>query len=171
MTDPNELQDAIEDAEDAFSHTAGTPEFEPGIDSSANAAPGKVQFQKGCQFIEVGKILLGESENYTSVLEHGFSAIERTLEGYLLEYTNDDPWDYTDHTDVYQRSGQLPLDRVTLQKLQQFYDERRTEHYYGTLVTTKAQAESLLRVATMVHNHLADIDDGLASYCNCSTES
>lgn len=67
---------------------------------------------------------------------------------------------------MYDRaSRQTPLETETLDAIKALYTTRRTEHYYGTNVTTKQQADGMLDVATILHDHLVAFD--LKRYCQC----
>ncbi len=43
MSDPREIEELIEAAEDAFGHAEGRPDFEPGLNASQDAESGEVQ--------------------------------------------------------------------------------------------------------------------------------
>jgi DNA replicative helicase MCM subunit Mcm2 (Cdc46/Mcm family) len=113
-------------------------------------------------------VLQQSGEYYGSVPEHAFASIERTLEGYLIAFADYEVTDFHDHTTVYRRGKQqVPLTPETLETLEALYDDRRTEHYYGTTVTTKRQAETMLKVAVALHDHIVRFDPKLTGYCNC----
>lgn len=168
MSDPTELVDALAEAEDAFEHAHGRPEFEPGVDAASDTPPGKVRIQKGCRLLLAANTLESDGDHFTSVLEHAFAAIERTLEGYLVAIAGDDPATFHDHTTVYDRAKrQAPVTTRTLDSIQALYAARRTEHYYGTSVTTRRQADTMLEVAKILHRHLVGFDPDLRRYCRC----
>jgi hypothetical protein len=168
MSDPSRLTDALDNARDSFRHAHGTPTFEPTINASTDANDGEVQIQKACRLIEAATVLQQSGEYYGSVLEHAFASVERTLEGYLIAFADYEVTDFHDHTTVYRRGKQqVPLTTETLETLEALYDDRRTEHYYGTTVTTKRQAETLLEVAVALHDHIVQFDPELTRYCNC----
>lgn len=170
MSDPARLVEALEDARDAFQHAHGVPTFEPGIDASQDAADGEVQLQKACRLLHVARLLREEGAYYGSVLEHAFAAVERSLEGYLIAYAGYDVVDFRDHATVYERARhQVPLEPATLDSLAALYDDRRTEHYYGTTVTTERQADVMLEVAAALHDHVVGFDPELRGYCSCET--
>lgn len=101
--------------------------------------------------------------------EHSFIAIEHTLQGYLLAMTGTDASDLQDHSSPYEfAKRQVPLEVDTVETLQALYDARRTEHYYGTTVTTKEQADRMRTVATVVHEHIVSFDHEIERYCLCS---
>lgn len=168
MSDPTELIDALDAAEDAFAHAHGEPTFEPHIDASSHADDGAVQIQKACRLLQAARVLQDRGEYYTSVLEHGFAVIERTLEGYLVCFTGADPADFHDHETAYRRAReQAPIEGATLETIEALYDARRTEHYYGTAVSTERQADELLRAASALHEYLVGFDTDLRRYCVC----
>lgn len=171
MSDPADLTEVLDAAEDAFAHAHGTPNFEPEIASDADAAAGEVQIQKGCRLLEAARVLNDEGDYYTSILEHSFAAVERTLEGYLVCFTGADPDDFHDHESAYQRArGQVPLEDATLETIEALYAARRTEHYYGTTFSTERQAAQMLRAATVLHEHVVGFDAELYRYCACRAE-
>lgn len=81
MTDPTEITEAIARVEDAFDHGHREPEFEPKIDPATDANESAVVLQKGCRNLEAAADRLLDAEFYTSVIEHSFSGIERTIGG------------------------------------------------------------------------------------------
>ena len=172
MSEPDQLRRRIEAAEDAFGHAHGRPQFEPGLNASADAEAGEVQIQKACRLLEVTDEIDASGRYYGAILEHSFIAIEHTLQGYLLAVTGIEPHELRNHTTPYALSkGRVPIEDETVERLQRLYDARRTEHYYGTTVTTRAQAESMRAVAEAGHRHLVEFDHRLSRYCNCSTET
>lgn len=79
---------------------------------------------------------------YGAILEHPFLVIEHTL-------------------------GQVPLADSTLDSMRAVYDARRTEHYYGTTVTTEAQARYMRDVAVAIHEHIVTFDHEIEEFCRC----
>lgn len=53
MSDPTDLMEGIEAAEDAFSHASGRPRFEPEINAGSDADEGEVQIQKACRLLSL----------------------------------------------------------------------------------------------------------------------
>lgn len=169
MSDPSALLDELAAAEDAFGHAHGQPTFEPEIDSSPDAGDGEVQIQKACRLLALIHELDDVGDYYGAVLEHSFIVIEHTFQGYLLAMTGTDASDLRDHSSPYEfAKGQVPLDVDTIESLQALYDARRTEHYYGTTVTTKEQAERMRVVARLVHRHVVSFDHDIDRFCLCS---
>lgn len=168
MSDPTEITEAIARVEDAFDHGRGEPEFEPKLDASIGANEGNVMLQKGCRNLEGASERLLDAEFYTSVVEHSFASIERTLEGYLVIVAGDDPDELRNHSTPYDRAKeQVPLDRGTIEAVEGFYSANRTTYYYGTSVATRVQAESLLELANSIHEHIVDFEPGPGHACVC----
>ncbi|WP_267643516.1 DNA-binding protein [Haloarchaeobius amylolyticus] len=170
MSDPREILDGLAEAEDAFGHAYGQPTFEPGLNASTDAGEGEVQLQKACRLLELTHRLDELGEYYGAILEHSFIVIEHTFQGYLLAMTGTDPRELRNHTSPYEfAKGQVPLEADTIETLKTLYDARRTEHYYGTTVTTEGQADAMRSVATAVHEHIVSFDPELHRFCNCSS--
>lgn len=168
MSDPTRLLDEISAAEDAFGHARGEPTFEPTLNSGPDASAGEVQIQKACRLLEVTNRLDELGEYYGAILEHSFVAVEHTFQGYLLATTGVDARELRDHASPYEfAKGQVPLEDSTIEALRTLYDARRTEHYYGTTVTTAAQARSMQRVATTAHGHVLSFAPRLERFCQC----
>ncbi|WP_248516920.1 hypothetical protein [Salinarchaeum laminariae] len=168
MSDPAELLDEISTAEDAFGHAHGQPTFEPTLNAGSDASDGEVQIQKACRLIDLTNRIDELGEYYGAILEHSFITIEHTLQGYLLAMTGTDARELRDHTSPYEfAKGQVPFEDTTIESLKTLYEARRTEHYYGTTVTTEGQATAMRRVATNVHDHIVEFDPQLERYCQC----
>lgn len=168
MSDPDGLLTAISAAEDAFGHAHGRPTFEPTLNPGPDAADGEVQIQKACRLLELTERIGDLGEYYGAVLEHSFIVIEHTLQGYLLAMTSTDPRELRNHTAPYEfAKGQVPLEDRTIESLEALYDARRTEHYYGTTVTTEGQATAMRRVSVTVHDHVVAFDPALERFCQC----
>lgn len=168
MSDPTELLELIAAAEDAFGHAYGHPRFEPGLDASPGADDGKVQIQKACRLLELTHRIDELGDYYGAILEHSFVVIEHTFQGYLIAIAGADPKELRDHDSPYELSkGQVPLEDSTIESLKALYDTRRTEHYYGTTVTTEAQAKLMRDVATIVHAGVISFDHETERFCQC----
>jgi hypothetical protein len=107
---------------------------------------------------------------YGAILEHSFIIIEHTFQGYLLAMTGTDAAELRNHTSPYEfAKGQVPLEDETIDSLKALYDARRTEHYYGTTVTTKLQAETMRSVARELHEHVVRFDHEIEQFCLCES--
>lgn len=110
MTDPSELLDSIEAAEDAFTHAHGEPNFEPELNASPGASAGEVQIQKACRLLTLIQDIETLGPYYGAILEFSFRVIENTLQGYLIIICGVEPRELRDHDTPYDRArGQVPL--------------------------------------------------------------
>jgi len=170
MGDPQRVVSRLASAEDAFEHADGRPRFEPGLNARPDAEPGEVQIQKACRLLELSGTLDELGAYYGAILEHSFMAIEQTLQGYLLAVTGVDERELRDHTQPYELAkGRVPLSEETIDRLVRLYDARRTDHYYGTTVTTAQQADRMQAVARAVHDYILQFDPEIGRFCNCPT--
>lgn len=149
-SDPTELREAIEAAEDAFETLArGSPQFEAGI---SRDEAWKTQLHKACRLLKAGRTLRKQDGYFTSVIEMSFAAIERTLEFYCLNRAGDAVQDFHDHETVYERVVEVGLySRDTAEELRALYNDNRTGQYYGSTVSTRRQAEAMFELATVLH--------------------
>lgn len=170
MTDPEELREALEAVEDALAHAHGQPDFEPGLNASPDADEGEVQIQKACRLLDLTHRVEDVGEYYGAIFEHSFIAIEHTLQGYLLTITGVDEEELRNHTSPYELAkGRVPIDDTTINDLKSLYDARRTEHYYGTTVTTRIQARKMRELAALVHDHVVSFDHATEQCCRCTS--
>ncbi|MFB6283624.1 MAG: hypothetical protein ABEK59_06780 [Halobacteria archaeon] len=168
MSDPDDILNKLTEAEDAFKYTHGDPNFEPMIDSSTGADPGKVAIQKACRLIELSWKVTELGDYYGQIVENSFIAMEQTFMGYLLLQTGINENELRDHNSPYELSKKrVPLTVDTIQSISTLYNNIRTEHYYGTTVSTQHQAEAMRDLATGVHGHVVEIDGEVERCCNC----
>lgn len=167
-SDPSDLRRALESAEDAFDHAFGEPDHEPGIASRRTAEPGEIRLQKGCRLLMAADALREHGEYYTSVLEHSFATIERSMEAYLIAVAGMDPDEFYDHETAYEAARtRSPLEESTIETVRGLYRRHRTEHYYQSSVTTRQQSDHTFEVARCIHEYLVGIDPTLGQYCSC----
>ncbi|MFC7057044.1 DNA-binding protein [Halovenus salina] len=168
MSDPSAVLDRLDAAEDAFSHAAGRPAFEPNVNAAPDADAGEVALQKACRLLTVAHDLEQVGDYYGAMLESSFIAIEHTLQSYLLTLTGVAEHDLRDHDRPYELAkGRVPLTADTIDRLETLYDARRTDHYYGTTVTTRKQATAMRDLGSSVHDHIVGFDQTLGTFCNC----
>lgn len=168
MSDPQHVLDGLLSVEDAFGYLEGSPTFEPGVNAAPDADPGCVQIQKACRLLESAETLDDGGEYYGAVLEHSFIAIEQTFQGYLLAITGVDERSLRDHSTPYELAkGQIPLSAETIERIERLYEARRTDHYYGTTVTTAEQAKRMREFAASIHEHVVGFDHEVDRFCNC----
>jgi|APHM01.1.fsa_nt_gi hypothetical protein len=165
MSDPGDVTGPLADAEDAFEFVGrGMPSFEDGIDQGEEW---KTQLTKGCTYLEACRTLRTQNGFHGAVVELCFGAIERSLEGYLLQDTADSIDDYQDHEFVYERAGERGLfTRDTAGELRDLYGTNRTENYYGDLAPTQEKEDAMFELAEGVHRHVTNnIREGGVCIC------
>lgn len=165
MSDPGYVTDPLSDAEDAFEYTGREkPTPERGIDQDEEWT---TQLTKACRYLAACRFLRSQDGFNGAVIELSFGAIERSLEGYLLQDTNDDIEAYQDHEFVYERAGDRGLfTRDTAQRLMDLYGANRPEHYYGKRSPTQEKEAAMYELAEGVHRHvISNIGD--SSVCIC----
>lgn len=155
MSDPRPLVEAIDAARDAFEYAGiGPPAYE---DHVAQGTAWQTQLTKACRYLASSRALRAADGFNGAVVELSFSAIERTLEAYLLRHTADDLGDYRDHETVYTRAAEQGVfERETARKLRRLYRRNRTEHYYGGSVPTQRTEDAMFELAEHVHRYVRE---------------
>lgn len=155
MSDPRQLVAAINAARDAFEYVGtGPPQYENEVRQDEEWT---IQLTKACRYLASVRALRGVDGFNGAVIELCFGASERTLEAYLLRFTDDDLADYRDHDTVYVRAADQGLfERRTAEDLRQLYDRNRTEHYYGRFVPTQQKEDAMFELAERLHGYVID---------------
>lgn len=165
MGDPRAVTNALETAEDAFEYRGqGRPVFETGIDQDEEWT---TQLTKACRYLDAARALWSLDGYNGAVVELCFSAIERSLEAYVLWSTDDDLGEYHDHVTIYDRVAEVGLfTQQTATALGDLYSVNRTEHSYGGLVPTQQKEDAMFRVADEIHVYVGDqLSEG--GVCQC----
>lgn len=166
MTDPSDVLDAIDDARDAFEFRTMMIEFEDGIEDGENW---KTQLTKACRYLGACRELRAADGYNGAVIELSFSAVERTVEAYLLWESGNTPADFLDHETAYDRAGQRGLfTRETAEELKQLYSGNRTEHYYGSAVPTQQKDDAMFDLAGAIHAYTVQ-QIPVGGVCRCET--
>jgi len=166
-SDPNDVVEAVEQAEDAFEERGGgVPDYEESIESGGDWV---TQLTKACRLIEVAGVLREQNGYYTAIIELCFGAIERSIEAYAVAMTGDEVEDFRDHEYSYDRAHQIGLfGDETAERMKSLYSENRTESYYGGSRPTDRQADAMYNLAVQVHSFCVDqITEG--GVCVCDT--
>lgn len=166
MSDPSEITDNVEIAQDAFEYAGrGRPDFETGIDQDAEW---KTQLTKACRYLDSVRVLREEDGYNGSVIELSYGAIERTLEAYLLWNSDDSIEDYRDHVAAYNRAAQQGLfERDTAEDIKGLYQDNRTGHYYGAQLPTQQKEDAMFQLAESIHMFVEDqIREGDICICD-----
>lgn len=167
--DPDEVTDALRRAEDAFGgYARGRPAYEEGLDPDDATT---TQLRKACRLLDACRTLREQDGYHTSVLEMSFAAVERTLEFYALEASNDGVGDFQNHEAAYDRASELGVfAQRTCDALYQLYRDNRSASYYRDTVATREQADATFELAVTVHDHVTEFAQRRHD-CRCTTES
>jgi hypothetical protein len=74
--EPDDLDDAISRAEDAFGGQLGRPEYEEGLDPDEHDAD-VIQLRKACRLLDACRLLREHDGYHTSVIEMSFAATQQ----------------------------------------------------------------------------------------------
>ncbi|MEF8776389.1 MAG: DNA-binding protein [Haloarculaceae archaeon] len=153
--DPGDVLDALSRAQDAFDEKGeGIPHSEANIDTDDEWT---VQLTKACRLLEAGQTLAGQDGYYTAVIELSFGALERSIQAYICWQGDDVLADFRDHEFAYRRAHETGLlEEETAEVIEALYASNRTESYYGGKRPTDRQADSMVGVATSVHEFVRD---------------
>jgi hypothetical protein len=167
MTDDERVTNALETAERRFRDVRGqTHEAELDPDQ-----PAATQLRKACRLLDSCRTLREHDGYHTTVVEASFGAIERTIQFYILDSTNDSIRDYQSHGAVYDRGAELNLYSSTVRdQLRALWRNNRSAAYYRNTVATAEQAEAMFALAVEIHRHVREY--AKKSYeCRCSERS
>lgn len=167
MSDPNAVEEALDEAVDAFNMAGqGRPIPESDINTDDDW---KTQLTKGCRLLAAVEEIEVEGY-YTATVELSFGIIERSLEAFAIAEGGDELHDFqTDsHVRCYDRAARFGLfSEVLTEDLKKLYADNRTDSYYGDRRPTDQQAQGMYRLARAVHKYTVDqIQEG--GVCNCS---
>lgn len=165
--DPDELTEAVSQAEDAFSGQLGRPDYEVGLDPGEHDAD-VIQLRKACRLLDACRLLRDYDGYHTSVIEMSFAAIERTLEFYALTASNDTIDDFREgHDRAYDRATELDLvPEETARRLKQLYRDNRAAAYYRETVAATQQADAMFDLAVAIHDYVKNFAR-LSHECRC----
>jgi hypothetical protein len=112
---------------------------------------------KACRYLEACRSLRRADGFDGAVVELCFGAVERTLEAYVLQDTDDYLADFRNHEAVYDRATQRGLfEAETATALQDLHRANRTQHYYGGAVPTAEKADAMYELAEAVHRYVTE---------------
>lgn len=130
--------------------------------------PALLQLRKACRLLTAAEFLEAHNGYYTVVIEASFSAIERTIQFYLLHRDFLSPEEYVDHIAVYRRGEEAGLyDAEIRERLIVLWRNNRSETYYREGVGTAARAAIMLDLAQEIHQHVLQLA-GSRHDCLCS---
>ncbi len=152
--DPSDVVDKVQKAEEAFSAFSQDRELEEGLDTDNEV---KTQHRKACRLLKACKVLRENNGYHTSVIEMSFAAIERSLEWYVLDKSNEEVGNFQNHRYAYDRVAELGLLSESLcDRLYMLYRENRSASYYRNTVATKEQSDKMFNLAVSIHDFIGD---------------
>jgi len=165
--EPDDIDEAISRAEDAFGGQLGQPEYEEGLDPAEHDAD-VIQLRKACRLLDACRLLREHDGYHTSVIEMSFAAIERTLEFYALTASNDTIDDFREgHDRAYDRGAELNLvAEETARRLKQLYRDNRAAAYCRDTVAATQQADAMFDLAVIIPDYIKDFAR-VSHECRC----
>ncbi len=147
-----ELEAALGDTEDAFQRKPQNPEvgLEPVTD------PSVIQLRKACRLLDAAGFLLDRNGHFTVIIESSFVAIERSIQFYVEEKGYDVAGQR--HTEVYELGVRAGLfSRDVADRLEEFWNENRSESYYRTGVAGEYRARTIYKLAAQLHDEIVQL--------------
>jgi hypothetical protein len=159
--DDSYVEDAYEDAFDAFERTLANPETGLDVDD-----PVVLQLRKACRLLDAADFLLVRNGHYTVIIESSFIAIERSIQFYVrqagLHISGQD------HTEVYERAVDAGLySRAFAENLIGLWRSNRARTYYRQGIGSERRARAMYELASAVHRYIVDLT--ASQDCICST--
>ncbi len=108
------------------------------------------------------------TNNYISIVELSFNAIERSLQFYLVEMTSAKSSDYRTHDDVFDdiEARNVFSERTVAGRIDAFRSEHRSRFYYDIDRPGRDFAHGMHDLAEEVHRYMVEFADA-QSRCNC----
>jgi hypothetical protein len=162
--DNSAVDDALEAAEQAFQQPVDEPETGLDVDDGA-----LLQLRKSCRLLNAVEALREQNGYYTLMIEAAFTAIERTLQFYLVEkgVLAEDEYPHN-HETVYDLGAQAGLYSDDFgDRLLYLWNENRSKTYYRAGKASEPRAETMIALATQLHTHTINMTDKKHE-CRCS---
>lgn len=130
-----------------------------------------IQLGKACAMLGTCRELRDGSNNYVSIVELSFNAIERSFQFYLLEMTAAMSSDYRNHDDVFEdiEARNIFSDESVADRINAFRSEHRSRFYYDLDRPGREFALAMHDLAEELHRYTVEFADA-HSRCNCETE-
>ena len=147
-----ELEAALGDAEDAFQRKPQNPEV--GLEHVSD--PAVLQLRKSCRLLDAAGFLLDRNGHFTVIIESSFVAIERSIQFYVEEKGYDVAGQR--HTEVYELGVRAGLfSRDVADRLEELWNENRSESYYRTGVAGEYRARTIYELAVQLHDEIVQL--------------
>jgi len=127
-----------------------------------------IQLGKACAMLGTCRQLRNGTNNYVSIVELSFNAIERSFQFYLIDMTTAESADYRKHEDVFDdiEARNVFSDAEVADRIDAFRSEHRSRFYYDIDRPGRDFAMAMHDLAEAVHQYLVDFADA-HSRCRC----
>lgn len=159
------IEDALEEAINAFEEYPDEREIETGL-KTGDAM--ELQLRKSCRLLKASEELLEENGYYILVIDACFTAIERTLQAYLLEKNVLKEGETVfDHEKIYRMARNTGIyDKDFEEDLKMLWKENRSKNYYRDGIPSETRAEKMYKLAKSVHKHVVGMSsEGYVCMC------
>lgn len=130
---------------------------------------GDIQLGKACAMLGTCRQLRHGSNNYVSLVELSFNAIERSFQFYLVDQTAASSSDFRDHGDVFEDIAARGVfsDEDVPDRIDAFRSEHRSRIYYDIDRPGRDLAQGMHDMAEEVHTYVVEFA-AAHSRCHCS---
>jgi hypothetical protein len=127
-----------------------------------------IQLGKACAMLGTCRQLRQGTNNYVSIVELSFNAIERSFQFYLVEMTAAESVDYRTHEEVFDDIAVRNVfsDADVAGRVDAFRSEHRSRFYYDIDRPGRDFAMAMHDLAEAIHQYLVEFADA-HSRCNC----
>ena len=163
----NEVVDTLERAEQLLDDgETGPPQDSLSWQRTDDDAD--IQLGKACAMLGTCRQLRHGTNNYVSIVELSFNAIERSFQFYLVEMTAAKSADYRTHEDVFAdiAARNVFSDEDIASRIDAFRSEHRSQFYYDIDRPGRDFAMVLHDLAKEIHQYLVEFADA-HSRCSC----
>ena len=127
-----------------------------------------IQLGKACAMLGTCRQLRQGMNNYVSIVELSFNAIERSFQFYLVEMTAAESTDYIKHEEVFEDIAARNVfpDGNIAGRIEAFRSEHRSRFYYDIDRPGRDFAMAMHDLAEEIHQYLVEFADA-HSRCRC----
>lgn len=127
-----------------------------------------IQLGKACAMLGTCQQLRQGTNNYVSIVELSFNAIERSFQFYLVEMTAAESADYINHEEVFDdiAARNVFSDENIASRIEAFRSEHRSRFYYDIDRPGRDFAMGMHDLAEEIHLFLVEFSD-VHSRCSC----
>ena len=129
-----------------------------------------IQLGKACAMLGTCRQLREGTNNYVSIVELSFNAIERSFQFYLVDMTAAESTDYRNHAEVFDdiAARNIFSDEGIASRIDAFRSEHRSRFYYDIDRPGRDFAMAMYELAENIHQYLVEFADA-HSRCSCET--